>query len=100
MDVVSLQEAINLVAGFKAKQAPQIWLIEAAHPVFFRQQGFQGAAGEIAIPGVSKPLGDVVGNLERDFHAFTLRCENAAVDQTPTRCRRTPCPLSPVRYLQ
>src|ERR1035437_3991652 len=49
IDVVSLEEAVNLVAGFKAKQAPQIWLIEMTQPVFFRQQGLQGAAGEIVI---------------------------------------------------
>jgi len=39
IDVVSPQEAVNLIAGVKAKQSPQIWLIEMAQPVFLRQQG-------------------------------------------------------------
>src|ERR1022692_851851 len=72
IDIVSLQEAIDFVAGFKAKQAAQIRLMEMTQPVFFRQQGLQGAAGEIVIHAAAKPLGDVVGNVDREFHALYL----------------------------
>src|SRR5712692_5319319 len=76
IDVVRLKEAVDLVAGFKAKQAPQIWLIEMTQPEFLRQQGLQGAAGESVVPAVAKPFGDVIGNVDCEFHCpyLTLRC--------------------------
>jgi hypothetical protein len=78
-----LEEPVNLISGFKAKQAPQIWLIEMAQPVFFRKQGLQCAAGEIVIHAVAKPFGDVVGNVDPEFHAFhpTLPCPKRQPDQ-------------------
>ena len=63
---MGLQEAVDLVASFKAKQAPQIWLIEMAYPVFFRQKGLQYTAGEI----VAKAFGDVIGYVDGEFHTL------------------------------
>lgn len=44
IDIVSLEESVDLVAGFKAKQAPEIGFVNMAQPVFLRGQGFQRAA--------------------------------------------------------
>jgi hypothetical protein len=62
---VSLQKAVDLVAGLKAKQAPQIRFVEMAKPILFRRQGLQSTAGEIVVPGFVEPFGNVVGNVDR-----------------------------------
>ena len=44
LDLVSLQETIDLMSSLETEQTPQVGLIQAAMPVFFRDNGLHSAA--------------------------------------------------------
>jgi hypothetical protein len=47
---MSLPETINLVAGFKTKQPPQIGLMETPQPVLFRQEIWTLSSMPLTLP--------------------------------------------------
>ena len=66
-DLVSLEEAVEFIAGLQAEKLAQLRFGKAASLVFLQRKGFEGAAGEI-IPRCGETLGDIVRDVEGEFH--------------------------------
>jgi hypothetical protein len=69
--IMGLEEAIEGVAGTKAKDAAQLWLGKLTAPVFFERERFERPAREVAA-GSLKAFCHIVWNLNCYLHAVTL----------------------------
>jgi hypothetical protein len=67
---MGFEELGELVPGFKTQQPPQIRFGDVAAPEFLERQGFEGAPRQIATGRAHAP-GEIVGNLNREFHALS-----------------------------
>lgn len=68
---VSLQEPVQFIASPKPQYLPQLRLGQSARLVFFQGERFQCPARQIA-PRSRKPLGHIIGNVQRQLHARSL----------------------------
>jgi len=66
-DFMSLQEAVERVASLEAEKLAQLRFCQPPRFELFERKCFQCAAGEIA-PGGREALGDIVRDVEGEFH--------------------------------
>jgi len=72
-NMVLAQKILSLNAG-KAQHFRNLVKGQSALAVALKGNGFERSAGHIAA-GSRKPLGDVVGDVQRNFHALSLARE-------------------------
>ena len=68
---MGLQETVNLVAGLKAEQTPQIGFVNSTVTVFVRREGLQRSTSQISA-AIKEANCEIIGNLHGDFHKTTL----------------------------
>src|SRR6266436_7206833 len=78
-DVMRLQKTVEGVARTEAKQTAQFVLRKMTKLVFLKRQRFQRTPRQIATRS-GEALGDVIGNLDDQVHAFTVPARKHAGD--------------------